>query len=330
MTSAEQVARLLALVPYLQARPDADLAETAAVFGVSDKQLVADLNVLWYCGLPGGLPGDLIEVDMDGVLESGRIRLSNADFLARPMHFTRDEAMSLIVALKAIGELAGPQLGGAVATALAKLEAAHGSADTPSVGFAVATGRLDLRERLAEAIDARQVVRLLYDGTTRAQTTTPLVEPVRLTVRDGYAYLEAWSLDRGAWRTYRLDRIADVTRTGTPAEERGMPPTVQGGWLESLPDAGLVRLEITREAQWITEYYPIRAARETAAGWEVELLVADPAWLRSLLLRLGPEVVAVEPTQAGDSARESAVEALELYASLAVPEGPEAASGRVE
>ena len=34
-TSVEQVARLLALVPYLQAHPNADLVTTAAAFGVA-------------------------------------------------------------------------------------------------------------------------------------------------------------------------------------------------------------------------------------------------------------------------------------------------------
>ncbi len=107
MTSAEQVARLLALVPYLQSHPDAELGTTADVFGVSTEQLLEDLNVLWYCGLPGGMPGDLIEIDMDTVAASGKIRLSNAEYLARPMRFTPDEAMSLVVALRAVRELAG-------------------------------------------------------------------------------------------------------------------------------------------------------------------------------------------------------------------------------
>ena len=70
MTSAEQVARLLALVPYLQSHPDAELGPTAAGFGVTAQVLLSDLGVLWYCGLPGGLPGDLIEIDMDQVVES--------------------------------------------------------------------------------------------------------------------------------------------------------------------------------------------------------------------------------------------------------------------
>ena len=52
-TSADQVARLLALIPYLQARPGITLADAAAAFSISQKQLMADLWVAFMCGLPG-------------------------------------------------------------------------------------------------------------------------------------------------------------------------------------------------------------------------------------------------------------------------------------
>jgi proteasome accessory factor C len=41
--------------------------------------------------------------------------------------------------------------------------------------------------------------------------------------------------------------------------------------------------------------------------------VADPAWLRSLLLRLGRSVRAVLPAEAASGARDAAVEALAAY-----------------
>ena len=47
-----------------------------------------------------------------------------------------------------------------------------------------------------------------------------------------------------------------------------------------------------------------------------KLLVADPAWLRTLLLRLGPSVLAVDPPEAAESARAAASEALALYQAL--------------
>lgn len=310
MTSIEQVNRMLALVPYLQARPDgADLAQTAAAFGVTPKQLLADLDVLWYCGLPGGLPGDLIEVD---IAQTGWIQLSNAEYLSRPLRFAPDEAMSLVVALQLVRELGGPELTVAVDGALAKLTGAHAAARPPVV-IDVASGSAEIRRRLAEAIERGLVVRLTYDGQTRAETTTPLVEPKRLSVRDGYGYLDAWSLDRDDWRVYRLDRIAEVTVTEATGQDRGAVPGFGSGWLDERPDAAEVTLLLGPDAHWITEYLPVRHTALTPQGLAVTLLVADPAWLRSWLLRLGIGVLSVQPPEAAASARDAAREALSLY-----------------
>ena len=90
----------------------------------------------------------------------------------------------------------------------------------------------------------------------------------------------------------------------------------KAGWLEVRPEAALVSLTVTDRAHWISEYYPVRSVERFRRGWRVQLLVADPAWLRSLLLRLGPEVRAVDPPEAAESARAAASEALELYAEL--------------
>lgn len=313
MSSADQVARLLALVPYLQQHPDADLRQTAALFRVTPKQLVADLNVLWYCGLPGGMPGDLIEVDMDAVAEQGRIRLTNADYLTRPLRFTLDEAMSLAVALRALLELGDAALASSVRSALAKLEAVVGE-EGPRVGVRLAGGEEAVRAGLVTAIESGVGVRLTYHGASRDATTTPLVDPARVVVRDGVGYLDAYSQDRGAWRTYRLDRIVGVEATAEPRGDHGAPPEVDGGWLDHRPDAAEVVVDVAPDARWITEYHPVRAVIPAPdGGARITLLVADPAWFRRLLLRLGPAVRAVDPPEAARSAGEEARAALALY-----------------
>ncbi len=310
MTSADQVARLLALVPYLQLHPDADLETTAGTFGVSTKQLLADLDVLWYCGLPGGLPGDLIEIDMDALNANGRIRLSNADYLSRPMRFTPDEALSLLVALRAVRELAGSRAGDGVESALAKLEAASGATALPRV--AVAGGPDSVRDELAAAIEAGEFVEFDYTDSG-LEPSVPQVAPARLLVRDGYGYLQAWSPERGGWRTYRLDRINAVRATGIAAGELGEPPEFGPGWLESSAQAMPVQLGLAPEAAWITEYIPVVDVRRSAELVEVDLLVADPAWLRALILRLGSGLRDIVPDEAAASARKAAADALAAY-----------------
>lgn len=321
-TSVEQVSRLLALVPYLQAHPDADLAGTAEAFGVTPRRLLADLEVLWFVGLPGGMPGDLIDIDMDAVQEQGRISLTNAEYLSRPMRFTIEEVTSLIVALRAVREVTGGAAGAAVDSALAKLSTVAGAQASNRVGLAVATSEGAIRERLATAIEDGSAVRLSYDGLTRAETTRPVVEPHRLSVRDGYVYLEGWSRDRDAWRTFRLDRITDVQAADGGIADRGDPPAFDGGWLEVRPEAALVTLTVTDHARWISEYYPVRGLEQTDRGWRIQLLVADPAWLRTLLLRLGLHVLAVDPPEAAESARAAAAETLALYQTLPIERPP--------
>lgn len=310
MTSTSQVPRLLALVPYLQAHPDADLDATAAVFKVSSRQLMADLKVLWFCGLPGGLPGDLIEVDMDA-LEQGRIRVTNAEFLTRPLRFTAEEAMTLVVALRALEEMADAGLAPAVRSARAKLEALVGEG-ADRVDVSVQAGEEALRGELADAIADGEAVRLRYHGASRGVATAPLVDPARLGTRDGYGYLTAWAHERDDWRTYRLDRVVGVERTGQAVGDHGEAPALASGWLDARPDAAPVTLDLRPAGHWVTEYHPMTSVETLPDGLvRASLLVADPAWFRRLLLRLGPAVARVDPPEAAASAIEAARDALQ-------------------
>ena len=84
------------------------MTEVAEAFGISVKTLRDDLSVLWMCGMPGLTPGDLIDIDMDAVDGEGKIHLSNADYLPRPLRLSADEALALMLALRTLREVAGP------------------------------------------------------------------------------------------------------------------------------------------------------------------------------------------------------------------------------
>ena len=66
-SAKDQVARLLTLVPYLHAHGEVRLDEAAAAARRRPGQLLGDLKVLFMCGLPGGYPDDLIDVDIDAL-----------------------------------------------------------------------------------------------------------------------------------------------------------------------------------------------------------------------------------------------------------------------
>ena len=144
-TATARLARLLTMVPWLVNRQGIDLQQAADDLGVSVEQLEADLNLLFLCGY-GQLPDELIEADW----EEGRVFVGNADTIARPLRLGVDEAVTLVVGLRALREVPGLGERDAVERALAKLEDAAGAAAAPARRVR-AGGR---RRRLARAAGA--------------------------------------------------------------------------------------------------------------------------------------------------------------------------------
>lgn len=310
MKSTDQVARILALIPFLQQRQGVPIADVAREFGVSERQIAADLSVIWMVGPPG--PGQMIDVDMDAVETDGVIHIGNADVLPRPLRFTPDEALSLLVALQAIRELAGGDLAQVVDAAIAKLQTVAGAdADTRVV---VATGEQRVRTELAVAVDADVAVELVYDGAARGGTTRPVVDPERLYVAAGVGYLQAWNREASAWRTYRLDRIAEVNRTDLPRSQRPPAPP-PSDWTQRLDEAATVTALLEPSARWVAEYYPVSEAVETEGGLRITIPVVDRSWFAALALRLGAGMRIVEDDAAAAVA-EAASAALAQYREL--------------
>lgn len=321
--SADQVERLLLLVPFVQAHDGITVKQVAKEFGITPRQVRNDLQVAYMCGLPGGLPGDLIEVDMEAVEADGVIHVSNAEMLQRPMRLRADEALSLILGLQSVREVAPPEIAAHVDSALAKLQGAAGAAgDRSQVRVQGADDAL--RQTIADAIDGNRRLRLIYDAPTG--TTTRIVDPWQISSSDGYAYLQAWSEvpeesgTTGAtpgWRHFRLDRIAEATLTEAPRQRHDTSPEPLTGWLDRVDTVAEVTLELAPEAAWAVDYYPMDLLATGADGaLTVRLRVAEPQWLRNLLLRLAGGVRRVDPPQAADSARAAAAEALARYEQL--------------
>ncbi len=317
----EQVARLLALVPYIQAREEVSLDQAARDFGVRPAQIVKDLNVLWFCGLPGLGMGDLIDVDMDALEEGGVIRVSNVDYLARPLRLDSSEASALIVALRALRDGSDDDVRPIVDRTLNKLEAAAGDGaalaarvdvQLPPEEAAVA----GLRDRLARAVDRRRQVRLDYYVPTRDESTERVVDPLRVVTAQGHSYLEAWCHLAEGQRLFRVDRISSAEVLDSPVDEHRdvAPRDLSAGLFRPAPDDLQATLLLRPEARWVAEYYPVEEAEEAAdGGLRVRLRVNDPAWLVQLMLRLGGAAELEQPADLAHEVRAAAVSALANY-----------------
>src|SRR5258708_40230433 len=72
--ATDRLQRLLALVPYVVSRKVGGLADTAAAFGVSERELVDDLNILWCVEIRS--PDPSCPIDLSS--EAAQIVLSQA------------------------------------------------------------------------------------------------------------------------------------------------------------------------------------------------------------------------------------------------------------
>ncbi|WP_182523365.1 helix-turn-helix transcriptional regulator [Nocardioides dongkuii] len=318
----DQVARLLTLVPYLNARGPVRLEDAARDLGVGPKQLLSDLKVLLMCGLPGGYPDDLIDVDLDALQDpegDGVIRVSNAEYLARPLRLTPTEATAVIVALRALRNGAERETREVVDRALAKLEAAaaEGTA-APRIDPGQDAGDPDLAllaQRLQGAADRRRQVALTYYVPSRDEESERRVDPRGVVTANGFAYLDAWCHSAEAPRLFRLDRISQATVLDDPIRSEPEPPRdLADGLFTRSEEVTRVTLRLEAPARWIVEYYPVEEVRPGPDGTtEVDLLVADERWLTRLLLRLAPHGSVVVPAELDASFRSAALETLRLY-----------------
>ena len=324
----DQVARLLLLVPFLHSRDQVGLDEAAAALGVSPKQVVTDLKVLFMCGLPGGYPGDLIDVDLDALEgpDGDRvIRISNADYLSRPLRLTPIEATALIVALRALRATADDDTRPVVDRALGKLEAAAAGAESPQiVADDVDAGRTRLRADLDRAIAAGQQVELIYYVPTRDEESRRTVDPKAVVNAHGFTYLDAWCHSAEAPRLFRLDRIQRAVVLDTPTVTVGGPTRdLSDGFLRPAQDGQRVTLRLTPAAAWVPDYYPVESVRRQRGGvTEVELLVGDPRWLHRLVMGLAPHAEVVAPGELRTAILERAAQTLRLYSDPAHPPQP--------
>lgn len=319
MSSADRLPRLLALVPYLMSHPGAQVPEVARLFGLTEKQLVDDLQLVWMCGLPGHTPGDLIDVSWDG----GEILIDNAETIARPLRLGIDEASALLVALRVLAELPEFADKDALPRVIAKLEqaAGEGAAAVSSQVAVEVEAAPDALATVNQAIRRGRRLSLRYYVPGRDEITPREVDPTRVVMADGRAYLEGWCYRADGMRLFRLDRMLGAEILPVPASppEEAEPIDVTGGVFRPSPTDELVELEVTAAGRWIAEYYPCEAVDELGGGrLRVTLRARDQGWLVRLALRLGDSGRVISPASLATRVTAEAQAALARYESPGV------------
>lgn len=306
-----RLVRLLNMVPYFQANPGISAAEAAADLGVTQKQLMDDLNQLWMCGLPGYGPGDLIDLSFSE--ESIEVTFSAG--MDRPLRLTSPEATALLVALRALVEVPGMVDPEAARSAIAKIESAAGAAGHATLP-AAAAAESPSAAAVRDAVRRRRALAIEYYSASRDASSQRVVDPIRIVFVGDQSYLEAWCRDAEGVRLFRFDRIDDAQVLDEPSSPP--PPAVQEGPHTSLFDADPLlpsaTLRVAPDASWMFDYYPMRVLTELPDGsCEAAMTYASDEWMARLVLGFGSSVQVLAPQSLADRVRRSAAAALDAY-----------------
>jgi proteasome accessory factor C len=302
----ERLRRLLALVPWVVAADGPTIEEACTRFGLTESELIAELDLVWCCGVHPFTPDSLMEV----TVEDGRVWIRYADWFDRPLRLTPEEGLALVAAGAALLAVPGADPEGPLARGLRKLADVLGIDPDGAVEVTLGTVSEGVLAALRDAVAGRRQVEIDYYVYGRDERTRRVVDPYAVFAAEGEWYLTAWCHLARAERRFRVDRI----RALEPLERTFDPPATAPtpGVFEPREDDPRVVLELSPRARWVAEQYPVEAVEELDGGrLRVTLVVAETAWLERLLLRLGRDGGAV--SGADGVARAAATRILARY-----------------
>jgi predicted DNA-binding transcriptional regulator YafY len=310
----DPIMRVLTVLEILQAREHvtgAELAERLEVDIRTVQRYVARLQDL--C------------IPVESVRGVGGFYRLRPGFRLPPLMFTNEEAFALSLGLRALRQLGLSAFAPATEGASAKLGRVLPSALRESIqtvedvvavepGPWVVSTSAECLIRAAGAIRTCRRVRFAY-RSHRGDNSEREVEPYAVIHTDGRWYLIGYCRSREAMRTFRLDRVADLS-VGTEGFERPANFDARAYLRERMP---FVQSEYQIDV-WID--MPIEEADRTFAPWRIAT-ERDEGGTRlrcgrdqldlfaSMLISMGRRVVVHAPVELRETLRELARRAME-------------------
>jgi predicted DNA-binding transcriptional regulator YafY len=294
--------RLITLILLLQRKPNQKAADLAEELGVSIRTVHRYINELNEMGIP-------IYSERGPYGGFSLVR----GYKMPPLIFTPQEAVAVYLGTSLVEEIWGQLYADAARGVTAKLDNVLPDEQRQEVAWArrtlVATGmhRADhaalfpMLQQLRRAARQRRRVTMVYKSRARARPLERDLDPYALVHRWGWWYVIGYCHLRDALRTFRVDRIRELTlRRDTfevpddfdvhryLAQETWFPPRYRVR-MRFTPQGALEALD--ERAHWDTmEEQPDGSLVVTFGAAELE-------WAARVALWYGPDVVVLEPQE---------------------------------
>ncbi|MFZ1362367.1 MAG: WYL domain-containing protein [Candidatus Nanopelagicales bacterium] len=293
--STTQFTRILAIVPWLVNNQGVPTSVAAREFGISEEQLVKDLN-LAYCTEFG-----FDNITMDFYIHS-TLQVLDPQGIDRPLKFSVSEAFALQLGLLQLQQLPGIVDLDAIVSAGQKLAVATGvEPGAVQVSAVVSDTTAAYLGEIESAIERSEVLQLTYLGSLDTDPTVRQVEPQSVTTVDSQSYLVAWCRQAEGVRFFRFDRIQNLTSTG----ETFQPGQHASQSAESRPLADATEFAVIRVdsslAWWVDTLLDAVQVIASDGSLLVSIPLGSSDWLIKTVAGFAGEVQILEPASLVDN-----------------------------
>ena len=208
-TALDRVSRALNLIPFIAANPGLSITQIAERFDSTPAQISKDLTLLHMCGLPGYTHLELLDIDYE---DPEYVSVLDPQVLDHPRSLSQTEALTLVLGLELLSEIAkDPAEREAISKLQERLSKIIGDDFARAISIADGLVESPIVKDLESAISSERFIHITYNSASSDTVTTRTVFPVELFFKDGIGYIQALMESDAEVRTFRIDRIIELT-----------------------------------------------------------------------------------------------------------------------
>lgn len=294
-----RVARAMDVIPYVLENPGIKIETLATKFGVDQKQIIKELELIFLCGLPGYTPYELIDL----TFEDGFVTIIDPQLFDKPRKFTETEGviinLGLVLLKNSISDTNQIQV---IDHLIQKLTAKF---KVTSSAVIEKLSKPDFYDEITKSINQNDSICIDYASISEDSLYQRLIKPLRVSIRNGFYYLYATDLEKDVDRVYRMDQIRSISSIQSNSQSR----------VNEVSENDEIDFELMVVDQLITEKFRdiFTEVIQSEKHFMVKGKSSNRQWLYRWILSHGSAIQILGPEKLKESVRARAQSALDHY-----------------
>ena len=294
-----RVARAMDIIPYVLENPGIKIESLAEKFGVDQKQIIKELELIFLCGLPGYTPYELIDL----TFEDGFVTIIDPQLFDKPRKFTETEGviinLGLVLLKNSISDTKQIQV---IDHLIQKLTAKF---KVTSSAVIEKLSKPDFYDEITKSINQNDSICIDYASISEDSLYQRLIKPLRISIRNGFYYLYATDLEKDVDRVYRMDQIRSISSIQSNSQSR----------VNEVSENDVIDFELMVVDQLITEKFRdiFTEVIQSEKHFMVKGKSSNRQWLYRWILSHGSAIQILGPEKLKESVRARAQSALDHY-----------------